>query len=207
MKIEEAKAVMEETKSTEEIMKKIERCGRVCYQSESVEGSADKFVKMLIKRGHESVLEHESITFHIICDRGVLAELTRHRIASFSVESTRYVKYKELTCIRPVYWKGVTSAREMTIWEKAMVRAERYYTNLLNRGVPPEQARAVLPNSLKTEMYMTANLREWRTIIKLRCDKRAHPQMRELMNQVLEQLWQKLPVVFEDLKEKYLLEG
>ena len=183
----------------EEIMKFIEKCGRTCYQSEKniTADSAKIFVKNLIRRGHESVLEHFSVTFKIICDRGVMAELTRHRLASFSIESTRFCDYKdELTFIKPAFF-GNGSA----VWENAMIQAEEKYSFLRQAGFAPEIARSVLPNSLKTEIVMTADLREWRHILKLRTDKKAHPQMREVAFMILKILKEKLPVVFADITE------
>lgn len=179
-----------------EVMKFIERCGRVCYQSEKniTEDSAEKFVRNLIKRGHESVLEHFSVTFKIICDRGVMAELTRHRLASFSIESTRYNAYDELTFIRPPFWQG-----DMDYWTMLCQEIECEYGNARYFDTPPEIARAILPNSLKTEIVMTCNLHEWRHVLKLRTDKAAHPQMRQVANMILEVLKEKLPVVFEDI--------
>jgi len=208
-----------------EVIKFIERCGRTCYQSEKniTEDSAEKFVRNLIKRGHESVLEHFSATFKIICDRGVMAELTRHRLASFSVESTRYNNYAsdkfdgELTFIKPCFWNDDekkmyelapineegTAFRQIyyktPVWKEIMTGSEFAYNALLVNGATPEQARAVLPNSLKTEIVMTANLREWRHILKLRTAKDAHPQMRQVANMILTILKEKLPVVFEDI--------
>ena len=188
-----------------EVMKFIERCGRTCYQSEKniTEDSAEKFVRNLIKRGHESVLEHFSATFKIICDRGVMAELTRHRLASFSVESTRYNNYasakfdNELTFIKPSFWKEDTNA--YVNFEFDMQEFEKVYLNWIEEGATPQEARAFLPNSLKTEIVMTANLREWRTILKLRTAKDAHPQMRQVANMILKILKEKLLVVFEDI--------
>ena len=95
----------------QEILKKIETCGRVCYKSEGKieEGSAEKFVANIIKRGHEAVLEHASITIKFVVDRGVSHEIVRHRIASYCQESTRYCNYskddfgKEITFIIPNY--------------------------------------------------------------------------------------------------------
>ena len=171
------------------VLKKIERCGRVCYQSKPRDDSAEDFVRMLIKRGHESVLEHVSLTFHIICGRAVMAELTRHRLASFSVESTRYVKYDELTVVDPC------SAVNLIIRHY-----ERGYLMLADQlKVPSEEARAVLPLCLKSELYMTANLREWRHILKLRTSKHAHPQMRRIAKQILQIFKEKLPVIVEDI--------
>ena len=180
-----------------EVMKFIERCGRTCYQSEKniTADSAEKFVRNLIKRGHESVLEHFSTTFKIICDRGVMAELTRHRLASFSIESTRYNNYKELTFIHPCFWNCVDGD-----FEFVMRKVEKFYKYFRkDLKATPEQARAILPNSLKTEIVMTANLREWRTILKLRTAKDAHPQMRQVATMILAILKEKLPVVFEDI--------
>ena len=208
-----------------EVMKFIERCGRTCYQSEKniTADSAEKFVRNLIKRGHESVLEHFSATFKIICDRGVMAELTRHRLASFSVESTRFNNYAsekfdgELTFIKPCFWKETDTlqaalARMNGIsniplqnspfydaWKTQLDMIELLYIKMLEEGATPEQARAILPNSLKTEIVMTANLREWRTILKLRTAKDAHPQMRQVANMILAILKEKLPVIFEDI--------
>lgn len=190
MKIIEPSAELFDFVDTEATMKKLEACGRVSHQSEPREGSADNFVRMLIKRGHESVLEHVSLTFHIICDRAIQNELVRHRHASFTVESTRYVKYDELTFI---------SSAEYFNYD--FYRAERAYLDAIDLGIKPEIARSVLPNSLKSELYMTANLRSWRWILKLRTSKAAHPQMRQVMNQVLAVFKEKLPVIVEDIGE------
>ena len=183
-----------------EVMKFIERCGRTCYQSEKniTADSAEKFVRNLIKRGHESVLEHFSATFKIICDRGVMAELTRHRLASFSIESTRFNDYSkgELTFIKP-NWQEQTFLYRT--WENFMIQSEEKYLQMRQSGARPEDARAILPNSLKTEIVMTANLRKLRHILKLRTAKDAHPQMRQIANMILAILKEKLPVVFEDI--------
>ena len=176
-----------------DVLKKIERCGRVCYQSES-KGEPEKFIRMLIKRGHESVLEHVSLTFHIICDRAIMAELTRHRLASFSVESTRYCKYDELTFIEPPFWQG-----DMDYWKLNCEKVESEYNIAVGFNTPPEIARAVLPLCLKTELFMTANLREWRHILKLRTSEKAHPQMRQVAGQILNFFKEKLPVFVEDI--------
>ena len=188
-----------------EVMKFIEKCGRTCYQSEKniTADSAEKFVRNLIKRGHESVLEHFSVTFKIICDRGVMAEITRHRLASYTIESTRFNAYKELTFIKPCFWsfgsKDVNSALCYNMWADSVKKLEMIYKTMREKGATPEQARSILPNSLKTEILMTANLREWRTILKLRTAKDAHPQMRQVATMILAILKEKLPVVFEDI--------
>ena len=183
-----------------EVMKFIERCGRTCYQSEKniTEDSAEKFVKNLIKRGHESVLEHFSCTFKIICDRGVMAELTRHRLASFSIESTRFNAYDELTFIKQD-WTDYCGGNEIDYFLTTLETIETYYKKLLDFKTRPEDARAILPNSLKAEIVMTANLREWRHILKLRTAKDAHPQMRQIAFMILKILKEKLPIVFEEI--------
>ena len=187
------------------ILKRIEECGRVCYKSESkiTDDSAPKFVAGIIKRGHEAVLEHCSFTVKFICDRGVSHEIVRHRLASYCQESTRYCNYSkgdfggEITVIEPCYLNKNTFAYDE--WKEACRRAETAYFNLLNWGLTPQEARAVLPNSLKTEVVMTANVREWRHFLKLRCSKAAHPQMREVATQLLAALKEKVPVCFDDI--------
>ena len=190
-----------------EILKRIEKAGRTCYKSEDriTAESAEAFVRMLIERGHESVLEHESITVRFVCDRGVSHEIVRHRIASFSQESTRYCNYSndrfgsELTFIKPCFWKEWTLAYKQ--WSLAVSFAEKEYFALLDCDCTPQEARSVLPNSTKTEVVMTANLREWRHFLKLRTAKAAHPQMRELTVPLLHELQERIPVVFDDIKE------
>lgn len=216
MKIIEPSVELIDNINPAEILAKIERCGRVSRLSES-HGDPENFVRMLIKRGHESVLEHVSLTFHIICDRAIMSELTRHRLASFTVESTRYVKYDELTFIEPDLWVGYEWDDDKYIrgkaqiqhsnWFEAVQSAENYYVYCLTGGeyykgwgMPPEIARAVLPLCLKSELYMTANLRELRHILKLRTSKAAHPQMRFIAGQILQILRDKLPVIVEDIK-------
>lgn len=206
MKIIEASYSIEKPIDGAEILKRIEKAGRTCYKSEDriTEESAKAFVRMLIERGHESVLEHESITVRFICDRGVSHEIVRHRIASFSQESTRYCNYSgdkfgsELTFIKPCFLKDGTS--EFGSWIMAMNFSEFAYFDMLVEGCTPQEARSVLPNSLKTEVVMTANLREWRYFLKLRTAKAAHPQMRELTVPLLEELQKRIPVVFDDIQ-------
>lgn len=189
----------------QEILNKIERCGRVCYKSEGKieEGSAEKFVAGIIKRGHEAVLEHASVTVKFVVDRGVSHEIVRHRIASYCQESTRYCNYSkddfgsEITCIIPEYLDYKSA--EWETWKAAMKSCEDAYFKLLDIGLTPQEARAVLPNSLKTEVVMTANLREWRTFFKLRCANAAHPQMREVTRPLLEDFKNMIPVVFDDI--------
>lgn len=187
------------------ILKRIEECGRVAYKSEKniTTDSAKQFVANLIKRGHESVLEHCSFTVKFICDRGVSHELVRHRLAAYTQESTRYCNYSkdgfgnEITVIRPPFF--TENSKEYKEWENSCLRAEHGYLTLLDMGATPQEARSVLPNSLKTEINMTANLREWRHFFKLRCARDAHPQMREVAIKLLHMCQEKIPIVFDDL--------
>lgn len=187
------------------ILQKLERCGRVCYKSEDkiTEGSAEKFIGMILKSGHESVLEHEKLTVKFICDRGVTHEIVRHRIASYSQESTRYCNYSkdkfgnELTFIRPCFWAD--DSDEYAVWKQAMEEIEKTYVKLISLGAKPEEARSILPNSLKTEIVCTMNLREWRHFFRLRTAERAHPQIREISVALLDELKKRIPVIFDDI--------
>lgn len=187
------------------ILQKLERCGRVCYKSEDkiTEGSAEKFIGMILKSGHESVLEHEKLTVKFICDRGVTHEIVRHRIASYSQESTRYCNYSkdkfgnELTFIRPCFWAD--DSVEYAVWKQAMEEIEKTYVKLISLGAKPEEARSILPNSLKTEIVCTMNLREWRHFFRLRTAERAHPQIREISVALLDELKKLIPVIFDDI--------
>ena len=187
------------------ILQKLERCGRVCYKSEDklTEGSAEKFIGMILKSGHESVLEHEKLTVKFVCDRGVTHEIVRHRIASYSQESTRYCNYSkdkfgnELTFIRPCFWAD--DSEEYAVWKQAMEEIEKTYVKLISLGAKPEEARSILPNSLKTEIVCTMNLREWRHFFRLRTAERAHPQIREISVALLDELKKRIPVIFDDI--------
>lgn len=189
----------------DKIIKKIEKIGRVCYKSEEkiTEDSAKKFISNIIKNGHESVIEHETITVRVICDRGVSHEIVRHRIASYSQESTRYCNYcnekfgKELTVIKPTFW--TEDSKEYKVWMEMMNEIEKKYNMLIEMGAKPQEARSILPNSLKTEIIMTMNLREWRHFFKLRVSLRAHPQMKEVASMILKKFKEDIPVFFDDI--------
>lgn len=186
----------------EEILKRIEKIARVCYKSEDkmTENSCFKFVKMLVDKGHHAMLEHVSISVKFITNRGVTHELVRHRLASYAQESTRYCNYlkndfgAEITVIEPVYLAKGT--RPYNNWFNACVLSEVSYFDLLKIGLTAQEAREVLNNSTKTEIVVTANLREWMTILKLRTSEQAHPQMRALMLPLLQELQEKLNVIF-----------
>lgn len=187
-------------------LRHIEKIGRVCYKSEdkiTEDGeSAKKFVKMIIERGHEAMIEHSSLSVKFIVDRGVSHELVRHRIASFAQESTRYCNYSKdkfdngVTFIKPLFFDDTKYQR----WLAAMADAESAYLDLLNSGATPQEARSVLPNSTKTEITITANYREWRNLFKLRTANAAHPQMREATIPLLKELKEKLPIIFDDIE-------
>ena len=187
------------------LLKRLERIGRVCYKSEGkiTETSYDPFLRGLLQRGHESVIEHASVSVLIVCDRGVSHEIVRHRIASYSQESTRYCNYaqekfgRELTLIRPCFWQE--EPEKFRIWRETMEEIERNYFRLLDLGAAPQEARSILPNSLKTELAVTMNLREWRHFFRLRTDGAAHPQMRETAGALLADFRERIPVLFEDL--------
>lgn len=192
----------------QKMLEKIEQVARTCYKSEGKiqEGSAAKMVASLIKSGHEAMLEHASVTVKFVVDRGISHELVRHRLASFAQESTRYCNYSkddfgsEITFIIPDYLEYKSEC--WNIWKESMKQAEDAYFKMLDFGLSPQQARAVLPNSLKTEVVMTANLREWRHFFKLRAlgtTGKPHPQMLEVAVPLLEDMKNLIPVVFDDL--------
>ena len=187
-------------------LRNIEMCGRTCYKSEDkmTDESAARFIAMIIKSGHTSVLEHEKVTVKIVCDRGVTHEIVRHRMASYSQESTRYCNYSkdkfgnELTFIEPCFLERGTEL--YSIWEKGCRDAEENYFAMIKAGAKAEEARSLLPNSIKTEIAVTMNFREWRHFFGLRLSSRAHPQMREIALMLFEVLKSRYPVIFDDIK-------
>lgn len=189
-----------------QMLKNLERIGRVCYKSEDkiTEDSYIPFLGRILRSGHESVIEHEKASVRAICDRGVSHELVRHRIASYSQESTRYCNYTgekfggELTFIRPFFW--AEDARQYEIWKRVMQQAEDAYAELLGLGATPQEARSILPNSLKTEIVMTMNMREWRHFFRLRLAPAAHPQMRELCGILLREFLGAIPLLFDEFE-------
>lgn len=233
MRIIKPSFVFEEEIDGEKILRNIERYGRTCYKSEEriTPESARRFIAMILKGGHESVIEHEKVTVRVICDRGVTHEVVRHRIASYSQESTRYCDYTSdkfgsgITVIGPLFFdekrprklidipvdwlnnsetrgflKRTEELNEFDVWFMAMMFAEWAYLVLINQfGRLPQEARTVLPNSLKTEIVITYNLREWRHFFKLRTSKRAHPQMREITIPMLVEFKRLIPIIFDDI--------
>ncbi len=196
----------------EKMLEHIESIGRVCYKSEDkIEtGSAERFIRGIIQSGHGSVIEHEAISVRIICDRGVTHEIVRHRIASYSQESTRYCNYTKDKFGNEISVIDISTGfhydldkesdrKKYEIWEEAMKSAEDFYFRMIEAGAKPQEARSVLPNSTKTEIVMTMNIRSWRNFFSLRSSLRAHPQMREVSNMILGEFIRMFPVFFEDL--------
>lgn len=168
------------------ILRKIEHAGRICYKTEgkAEDGTYHEFLRKRIDTGHLSVVEHDMISTLWVCDRGISHEAVRHRMASFSQESTRYCNYskdgfgKAITVIEPLFFDQ--GSLDYDTWRDGCEYSESTYMDLLDNGRTAQEARSVLPNSLKTEFMMSANLREWRLVCSLRADKAAHPQMKQL---------------------------
>lgn len=180
----------------EEILKKVERASRTCYKSEDkiCMDSAKRLVKMILQKGHESCIEHESVTVRIVCDRGVSHEIVRHRIASYSQESTRYCNYSgEVQYIQPSDFE--LDADDLDL----LLKIEEHYNKKIKQGLKPQQARYFLPNGLKTEIVVTMNLREWRHFFKLRTATAAHPDMRAIAVPLLKEFKEKIPIIFDDI--------
>jgi len=212
MKIVEPKVEIITPINGDEILKYIEKVGRVCYKSEDsiTDESAKDFVKNIIKRGHETVIEHFNITVKFVTDRGISHEIVRHRIASYAQESTRYCNYSkekfddEITVVMPINVSDCNDNDLLEAWEWGCRDAEDSYFLMIRNGATPQTARSVLPTCTKTEVMMTANLRGWRHFIKLRAAKAAHPDIRILAKDLLIQLSEQIPVIFDDLKEEFI---
>lgn len=188
----------------------VERAARTCYGSEDriSENSAEALIRQCIRRGHESVLEHANISILLTTDRGVTHELVRHRVGvAYSQESTRYVRYAgDMKFIEPWWWDNsrlcAEGAEAKDVFYRQCVSSEIAYKQMLEIGLPAQAARAVLPNALATKIVVTANVREWRHILKLRCDPAAHPDMRRIMHMVLDMFASLWPVFFDDIETK-----
>ena len=199
MRIIKPSVSIESNISYEEALRIVENATRVCYKSEDKikEGSAEKLVRGIIKAKHFGCIEHVSLTVKFICDRACSHQLVRHRLMSFNQKSQRYCKEDNLEVIKP---EGLENT---SLWLESCRQAENAYAELIRRGEKPEVARGVLPNSTATEIYATANLREWRHFFELRCDRTAQKDIRMLALELLCQMFEKYPVFFEDLVDKY----
>ena len=199
-------AVIESHVDADYILKQIELAGRTAYKSEDkiTNDSAKDFVKMILKRGHLSVIEHQSVSVRFICDRGVSHEIVRHRLASYTQESTRYCNYtkgkfgSEITVIEPCFWSQ--DDEKYKVWKQAIEQIESAYNKLVELGATPQEARSILPNSLKTEIVVTMNLREWRHFFTMRTSADAHPQMREVSIPLLKEFQKQIPIIFDDFE-------
>ena len=201
MRIVKPSVNIESNISYNEALRIVENATRVCYKSEDKikEGSAEKLIKGVIKAKHFGCIEHVSLTVKFICDRACSHQLVRHRLMSFNQKSQRYCKEDNLEVIKPEGLKNTS------IWLESCRQAENAYAELIRRGEKPEVARGVLPNSTATEIYATANLREWRHFFELRCDRTAQKDIRMLALELLCQMFEKYPVFFEDLVDKYAI--
>ena len=187
------------------IMKRIERACRTCYRSEGkiTEDSYKKLLTNCITRGHESVLEHEKVTVRIYSDVGSYKDLTRHRFASFSVESTRYCSYdkdkygNEIAFMNPIYMEN----KEMyEIWKKTMQDIENGYIKMKALGATTDMCREILPHSTAAEYTMTANIREWKHILELRTTNHVHPSIRQVLIPLLKYFKEEMPEIFGNIK-------
>lgn len=203
MKIIKPEVLVPKTALDKNILIKLERYARVCYKSEDKikDDTAETFLENLIQRGHESVIEHEKVTVLMVVDRGISHEIVRHRLGSYSQESTRYCNYgkdkfdNEIVVIEPFFFIG---KKAYNYWQEACTVAEKNYLALL-KDSSPQEARSVLPNSLKTELAITYNFREWRHFFRMRCTKTAHPQIRQVAIPLLLLFKEKLTVLFADI--------
>lgn len=194
-----------------DILKHVELCGRICYKSEGkiTEDSYRPFMHVILTKKHESVLEHFSISVKFITDRAVTHEIVRHRLAAYSQESQRYCNYSQdkygndVTFIKPRWCDEGSDLYLM--WKDSCENSEKVYLDLLKKGVRPENARSILPNSTKTEIVMTANLREWRHVFKLRTSKQAHPDMQALMKPLLVEFKKNVPLIFDDINNDAII--
>ena len=201
MKIIRQSAKLQTPENGLDALRQIEYAGRNCYRSHGkiTDDSAPAFVRSLIRRGHLAPLEFADMSVELVTSRDVMAELTRHRLASFCIESQRYVCMNgEIAFILPRFYRESDEASEF--WEFCMSDAEQSYHFLLEKGLKPEDARKILPNSTATHIVMKANIREWRHIFSLRLEKGVYPEMRELMELLQKEAKAKIPVVFDDLE-------
>lgn len=186
------------------IMKRIERACRTCYRSEEkiTEDSYKNLIKNCITRGHESVLEHEKITVRIYNDIGSYKDLTRHRFASFSVESTRYCSYdknkygNQISVINPVY---IENKEIYETWKNTIEEMEKGYMKLKELGATTDMCRNLLPHSTAAEYTMTANIREWKHIFSLRANNHVHPAIRQVMIPLLKYFKEQMPDIFDEV--------
>jgi thymidylate synthase (FAD) len=209
MKIVKRSVEMVNAPKYEELLDTVTRAGHNCYKVETVDTQEhkEKFIRGIIKRGHEAVLEFSNIDVHIVADRSFMGQLTRHRLMHFCIESARYNNYasdkngNEIAVIVPADIDE--NNREFETWYRGCAEAENSYTDLIAAGVKPETARSVLPMCLATSIFCGANIREWRHIFRLRCDSHAQIDIRLVMTELLAMMYEKYSVFFEDLAKEF----
>jgi thymidylate synthase (FAD) len=180
----------------------VEYAGRACYRSQ-VQGQPAKFLQARIREGHESIIEHASVTFEITgISRACSHQLVRHRIASYSQESQRYVDMSEPEFVVPPSVDENPLAQQ--VWDEFMARVADTYHRLRELGVRKEDARFVLPNAAATRIIVTMNFRSLRHLFTVRCDKAAQWEIRALALEMLRQVHELAPAAFADLYERFL---
>ncbi|MCC8190653.1 MAG: FAD-dependent thymidylate synthase [Planctomycetes bacterium] len=213
MAIVEVEQSVELVQCTPDAAKMLERIARVCYDSEDkmrcdcADGECDRcrsrreaFLGGLRERRHDSIFEHAVATMRIVTDRGITHELVRHRLASFTQSSTRYIRYTAgVPVVRPLF----AAADDSAVWQRATEAAATAYGELLAAGTRPEVARDVLPTCTAATLFVTANFREWRHILKLRLARGAHPKIRRLARMIWDNLTPQCPVYFADLEKEF----
>lgn len=193
-----------------DLLKKIEWCARISHRSEDkvTAESYSRFVRFVVmEKGDWSVTEHASVTCDFLVDRGITHEIVRHRLFSFTQESTRFCNYGkkdgQISVISPLNYLDTSTEIEesnnYSIWERGIFDAETSYLQLLDKKVSPQIARGVLPNSLASRIIITGNLRNWRHFFLMRTSKEAHPQMREVTIPLLKEFQEKIPILYEDI--------
>ena len=190
------------------LLNTVERAARNCYQSEDkiADGSAEKIVRFLINNKHFSMLEFANLTFKMVMDRATAMQLTRHRMCTFAIESTRYCNYNKTGEIKVIAPEGLNDSAYDT-WYTSMIMAEVTYMSLIQEEkMPAEVARSVLPQCLATTVFMHTNVRELRHILSLRLDKHAQKDIRVLMQDLLSLVYNMYPVFFEDIYVEYIID-
>lgn len=187
------------------IMRFLERCARNCYKSEGMinDDSAERMIRKLIELKHDAMLEHYSITVKMTCDLGCYKDITRHRHASFAIESTRWCNYakdkfgSEISVVRPINME--VGSDIYNAWLKNCEDMEKSYLDVMSKGGTVDQGRMILNQSTKADVIMTCNIREWRHVLRLRCEKSVHPTVQNIMRMILIEFKKHLPVLFEDI--------
>ena len=183
----------------------LEHAGRVCYRSES-QGDSGRFLQARIREGHESIVEHASLTFEIggisrVCSH----QLVRHRIASYSQESQRYVNLSNPEFVMPPSIAQIPES--VRIWDDLVERMRDTYQSLRRLGIKKEDSRFLLPNATATRIVVTMNFRELLHFFRVRCDRAAQWEIRALAKEMLKPAYQVAPSVFQDLYIEFIGEG